>query len=275
MPSTTIRPRSFLFTLFGDYVQPLTPAGVSISTLIRLGADFRIGASSLRSAVSRMASEGWLSHLSRTSYSLGPAGKPLITEGTARIYAGVRKEWDGRWLVVAYSVPERTRELRDRLRSALLFAGLGAVGNGVLISPHDLREEVRQIITRLGVEGSVTVVRGELSSPKDSQALVARAWELESIAARYDSFYHRARTGLSRDAKLHMNCDLTPARAFKSRFLLTHEFRHFPFIDPDLPAGLLPRDWIGTRARQIFLEYNQLLKARAESYYLSIAKSRG
>jgi phenylacetic acid degradation operon negative regulatory protein len=219
-----------------------------------------------------MASEGWLSRPGRSNYALGPAGTPLITEGTARIYAGLHKEWDGRWLVVAYSVPEGTRELRDRLRSALLFAGLGAVSNGVLISPHDLRYEVQQLITRLGVEGSVTVVRGELASPQDSQALVARAWQLDYIAARYDAFYRRARTAFARDSKHHGNGDLTPARAFKSRFFLTHEYRHFPFIDPDLPAVLLPPDWIGTKAREIFLRYNQLLKRRAETYYLSIAK---
>ena len=33
---------------------------------------------------------------------------------------------------------------------------------------------------------------------------------------------------------------------------LVHEWRRFPFLDPDLPGELLPRDWSGYRAAELF-----------------------
>ena len=86
---TTIRPRSFLFTLYGDYVQQLTPEGASSASLVRLAADFGGRATALRSAVSRMTDEGWLERVrldGRPAYRLGSAGKTLIEEGVSRIY---------------------------------------------------------------------------------------------------------------------------------------------------------------------------------------------
>jgi len=52
--------------------------------------------------------------------------------------------------------------------------------------------------------------------------------------------------------------------------VLTHEFRRFPFADPDLPAALLPDRWIGHRA--LCLEYNRRPKAGAERFFLFLAR---
>jgi phenylacetic acid degradation operon negative regulatory protein len=40
---------------------------------------------------------------------------------------------------------------------------------------------------------------------------------------------------------------------------LTYSFQPFPRKDPNLPVELLPEDWIGFKARNIFMEYRQLL----------------
>ena len=33
---------------------------------------------------------------------------------------------------------------------------------------------------------------------------------------------------------------------------LVHEWRRFPFVDPEIPAQLLPPNWIGYRAKAFF-----------------------
>jgi phenylacetic acid degradation operon negative regulatory protein len=60
--------------------------------------------------------------------------------------------------------------------------------------------------------------------------------------------------------------------AFRTRFLLTHEFRRFPFSDPDLPDVLLPADWVGGTARELFLACHKRLRKQAERFYLDIAR---
>jgi phenylacetic acid degradation operon negative regulatory protein len=96
--------------------------------------------------------------------------------------------------------------------------------------------------------------------------VVARAWDLKELEGRSAAFLRR--TGEMLDEAGTFG----DRQAFRSRFLVTHQFRHFLFGDPDLPDALLPRGWVGGAARDAFFEYNRKLKRRAERYYLSLAE---
>src|SRR5262249_31410881 len=131
--------------------------------------------------------------------------------------------------------------------------------------PHDLRAQVRDLIRRCGVEADVTLHHGTLEWPADPAQVVSRAWDLDHLRARYAEFLERTRTALAGEAALD------DREAFRSRFLLTHEFRRSPFSDPDLPDALLPSGWVGSAAHAAFLEYNARLRDRAERFYSSVA----
>lgn len=273
LPVATIpkaTPRSFLFTLYGDYVQPLAPDGAWIGGLVRLAGDFGISSMALRSAVSRMTREGWLvarRDRGRPLYKLSNRGTRLIEEGIQRIYRSAREPWDGRWLVVCYSVPEKKRNQRDRIRTTLSFLGFGSIANGVYVIARDLRGEVLRVIKEQGVESEVTVHFGELAWPEPESVLVQRAWRLSELSARYLEFTERCRTTLLDVRNRLKHQHLTDRDAFRHRFQLTHEYRHLLFGDPDLPPELLPSDWTGHAARNIFLEYNRLLEPAAKRYF--------
>ncbi|MBI9113589.1 PaaX family transcriptional regulator [Sanguibacter suaedae] len=51
--------------------------------------------------------------------------------------------WDGRWRMIAVSVPERERAVRDALRRDLGDLGAVAVSTGLYVSPHDLLDALR------------------------------------------------------------------------------------------------------------------------------------
>lgn len=263
-----LNPRSLLFTLYGDYILPLGQEEVRVGTLVRLAEELGVSSAALRSALSRMGREGWLAARRNgrsPRYRLTDRGHGLIEEGTQRIYGRHRAGWDGRWLLVSYSLPEDRRGQRDRLREGLSFLGFGSLGNGIFVSPHDLRREVRQLIGRQEVEQDVTVHHGTLEWPADPAQVVARAWDLGSLEAPYRAFLLRIREELAQAEVLD------DRESFRRRFLLTHEFRRFPFSDPDLPDALLPPDWVGAGARAAFLEYNRKLRRRAERFYQAIA----
>jgi phenylacetic acid degradation operon negative regulatory protein len=267
MPPGGLNPRSLLFTLYGDYVRPLGQRDIRVGALVRLAAELGVGDNALRSALSRMTREGWLGARrdgGSPRYRLSPRGEELIEEGTRRIYGHHRAAWDGRWLLVSYSLPEPRRDQRDRLRQGLSFLGLGSLGNGLFVTPHDLRAPVRDLMRRCGVEADVTLHHGTLEWPADPAQVVARAWDLEQLAARYAEFLQRTTTELE-------HAPLDDRAAFEKRFLLTHEFRRFPFSDPDLPDALLPPNWVGGAARAAFLDYNARLRPPAERFYRSIA----
>ena len=270
MSTPPLNPRSLLFTLYGDYVHPLGHQEVRVGALVRLAADLGVSDNALRSALSRMSRQGWLeAHRLQGSprYRLSQRGRSLIEEGISRIYGQHRAGWDNRWLLVSYSLPERRRDQRDRLRQGLSFLGFGALGNGLFVSPHDLREQVRELIRRYDVTDHVTMHLGTLEWPADAAGVVGRAWNLKELKGRYQEFLGRTRKALKEaDA-------LDDRQAFRRRFLLTHEFRRFLFGDPDLPDALLPRGWVGGAAREVFFDYNRKLKRRADRYYLSLAEN--
>jgi phenylacetic acid degradation operon negative regulatory protein len=274
LPET--RPRSFLFTLYGDYVQPLAPYGARIGSLVRLGEVFGISSAALRTAVSRMTSEGWLVAFRdrhRSVYKLTDRGQHLIQEGVQRIYRTTTASWDGRWLLVCYSVPERKRNQRDRIRSTLSFLGFGSAVNGVYVSARDLRREVMELVKENQVVDEVTLHWGELAWPIPDSRLVERAWSLKDLTKRYSDFNTRTRVSLPDvRAKLRRR-GVSDQDAFRRRFLLTHEYRHLLFGDPDLPAELLPSDWAGLAAKNLFLEYNRILKPAADRFFKETVNS--
>jgi phenylacetic acid degradation operon negative regulatory protein len=56
---------------------------------------------------------------------------------------------------------------------------------------------------------------------------------------------------------------------------LIQDYRHFPFRDPDLPPELLPVDWRGRRAHELFVEAHELLREAADDEFDRLAGSPG
>lgn len=239
--------RSLLMTLLGEYVLP-RGAPVWTSVLVEALAVAGVEEKSARQSLARTAAEGWLVSERdgrRVRWSLTPPGRRLLTEGAQRIYefGRGRRAWDGRWLVVLVSVPEVRRDLRHRLRTRLSWAGFGSPEPGVWISPHTGREaEALSVLADLGLTADAMSFTACYGAVGKQEAMVARAWDLTTLARLYQEF-----TGeFSR---------LEPAggdAALQAQTMLVHGWRRFPFLDPQLPAELLPPDWSGARAAGLF-----------------------
>jgi phenylacetic acid degradation operon negative regulatory protein len=201
-----------------------------------------------RQALARSVSGGWLAGQRvgrRVRYDLTPSTRALLVEGAQRIYSfgDGRADWDGRWLVLVTSVPEEQRHLRHRLRTALSWAGFGPLGQGVWVTPDTSRdEEARRVLDELGPAVQTSSFVGRHALVGDEATMVARAWDLPGLERRYDDFlatFTGRRPG-------------TPAEVFADQTRLVHEWRRFPLLDPGLPDALLPRDWPGRPARELF-----------------------
>ena len=163
----------------------------------------------------------------------------MLATGAERIYSfGQPWDWDGRWLVVILRVPEERREVRHVLRTRLAWAGLGSLGGGVWLTPHVEREaELASVIAEEPAAEATSFVAslGALGQPDE---LVAAAWDLEAVREHYDAFIEDFPRAPS----------LRRRGVFRMQTLLVHAWRKFPFLDPDLPAELLPSGWPRRRA---------------------------
>jgi phenylacetic acid degradation operon negative regulatory protein len=239
--------RSLLMTLLGEFVLPRDGA-VWTSALIRALAMFEVEEKSARQALARVGAEGWLTAQRqgrRVRWELTDAGRGLLTHGAERIYSFGREQpaWDHTWLVLVVTVPETKRELRHRLRTRLSWAGFGSPSPGVWITPDASREaEARQILDELGLATGAMSFRAGYGSIGSPESVAAQAWDLAAVAARYEAFI--AEFG-----------GLEPGpgdEALIAATRLVHEWRRFPFLDPQLPGELLPAHWIGSRAARLF-----------------------
>ena len=254
--------RSLLLTVLGEFVLPRGEP-VWTQVLIDVLGLLEVENKSARQALARTAAEGLLvSDRSgrRVRWSLSEQGTRLLTDGAARIYgfSAATRPWEGRWLVLLVSVPEARRQLRHRLRTRLAWAGLGSPAPGVWVTPDPSKQdEAADVIADLELTGVTSSFVGPFGAIGEQDAVVAQAWDLAEVEAAYDEFLDAFA-----DADPH-----TSAEVLAHQIHLVHAWRRFPFLDPKLPAELLPEQWAGTRAAELFDTLHSRWDSRARKHW--------
>jgi phenylacetic acid degradation operon negative regulatory protein len=255
---TPIRAGSLIVTVFGDAVVPR--GGVlSLSSLHEIMRAFRISDTLVRTALSRLVSEGWFERwkVGRNSYyRLTAKGQEAFAQATQRIYAEPPQTWHGSFDLLLLD----NGQDRGSLRAELTGIGYGALGTDLLIAPAPSSE---------GRDGFLRLS----ATPADlatAQRLVERAWPLESIEGRYRRFidtYGETVKALERGARF------SSLDALLVRILLIHDYRRAVLKDPLLPQGLLPNPWAGEAARTLCGTIYKMLLPAAEGWIDSHAQN--
>ena len=265
--------QDMVFTLYGDYIRHRGGEAWTGSLIELLGL-FGLSSQAVRSTLSRVSRKGWLKSrkTGRNSfYSLTPQSVELLEEGAVRIFQPRHDPWDGQWHLLTYSIPESKRHLRRRLRKRLIWLGFGALNHAAWISPRDLRAEVEQVVEGLQVTPYVELFSGGHWGFSSDEEIVARGWDLKGLNDYYATFIDRYQPLYrERQAWLVASDSLDPQQCFKQRFMLVHEYRSSPYVDPNLPVELLPDDWQGEKATRLFQQYRDLLADEAEAFVDSV-----
>lgn len=265
--------QGMIFTLYGDYIR-YRGGEIWTGSLIKLLKHLGMSEQAVRSVLSRMWKKGWLQRRRigrRSYYSLTEKSQELLAAGAQRIFEPEEGDWSGDWYLITYNIPEEKRQQRNKLRRQLTWMGCGAFNTAIWISPYDVTSSVREVSLRLGIEEYVQVFRAQHFGFADAQELVARCWDLDRINGQYASFIEKYGPMLARDKERWEGWDtVDPAECFTRRFMLLHEYREFPFVDPHLPPELLPSDWLSGQATDLFKEYYALLTAKANQFVDSV-----
>ena len=242
------RTGSIVITVFGDAIVP-RGGSVWLGTLLEFFKALDIDGGVVRTAVSRLAGDGWLerNRVGRNSfYRLAATGRHTFDIATRHIYDPPPQDWTGRFELLLIG----NAQDRDASREALRSAGFGSPLPGVWVAPSGVP---------IPDEAS-RAIRLEVSAEDDSgRRLLADSWPLENIADAYLKFmktFEPLRSWITRRAPL-ANGD-----AFTARILLIHHYRRVVLRDPLLPLALLPKDWPGRAARALCGEiYRAILPA--------------
>lgn len=261
----TLQTQFIIFVLFGDVVIP-RGGQIWASSLLSLLELLGVGERAARSTLSRMVRKRWLNTKREgrhSLYTLTLKGRRLLTEGGQRIFEPRKRDWDGRWHLVVYSLPESKRKLRDEMRKRLTWLGFGRAAPGSWISAHDRQAEIEDLLADLDIHDYVHYFSEVRLAIGSDQEIVEECWDLKTLNRRYARFI--AKWGPEYEKLSKGEC-LSPAQCFVQRFWITDEHSEFPRLDPNLPDALLPEDWQGDKAARIFNEYRNLLSERANEF---------
>ena len=242
------RTGSIVITVFGDAIVP-RGGSVWLGTLLEFFEVLAIDSGVVRTAMSRLATDGWLerSKAGRNSfYRLADKGRLTFDAAVKHVYNPQSPDWTGRFelLLIANAGD------RDASREALQEAGFGSPLPGVWIAPSGVP------VPRV----AAGAIRLEVSAEDDSgRRLLSESWPLDRTADAYQKFiktFEPLRGWIGRRERL------SDTDAFTARILMIHYYRRVVLHDPLLPGALLPAHWPGTAARQLCREiYRGLLPA--------------
>lgn len=255
--------RGLLFTVLGEFVLP-SRGSARTSALIDVLGRLGVAEKACRQALMRTAADGWLTaeRTGRTTtWRLTGSAEKLLTDGTARIFGftAARQQRDGRWVLILVRTPQNERQARHRLRTRLTWAGFGNPAPGVWLSAHaDRAAEAEQALADAGVLAEAQIFLAAHAGGGPLTALARQAWDLDLIAARYTEFLA---------AFASPSCADPLTRVTE----LVHAWRRFPWIDPVLPAELLPEHWSGVQAARLFERQHARWAADAMAEWQRIA----
>ena len=259
----------YILTLFGLYARP---AGkhLPVSAIVRLLAELGSEPSSIRSSISRLKKKGVLNSQRSTagsSYALAEGLEQHMQAGDVRIFSPVPASIGDPWLLVSFSVPESERKNRHIIRSGLTKMGFGSVSAGLYIGPARLQKEASEYIQEHQLWNYVDFFVCEVSGIMDAQKKISQWWDLDSLANEYSNFIGLYEPVLKQwqNHFLHGGSE-TPRSAFAAYVPMVTQWHRLPFLDPGLPAELLPDNWVGIKASKLFNDLHRLLKPLSEQY---------
>ncbi len=271
------RPRALIVTIYGLYARE-SGGWLSVASLIRLMGGLGADQAAVRSSISRLKQRGILEPVrlgGAAGYALSPRGREILAEGDRRIFGRPRARLADGWLLAVFSVPERERGRRHALRSRLSWLGFGTVSAGVWIAPARLADETTEVLARYGLSGYVDLFKAGYLAFGDVREQVGRWWDLDRLERLYQEFLDDCEPvlerwpGSGRGRRAGAAGDRGEA-AFADYVLALTAWRRLPYLDPGLPAELLPADWHGERAARTFGALRTRLVDPARAHVLAV-----
>lgn len=243
------RAKSLVMTVFGDTIAPRGGV-VWLGSLIALLSPFGISERLVRTAVYRLADEGWLDavrHGRRSQYRLSTLGEKRILRAHQLVYASPAKQWDGLWTLV-HVASHASNAQKLALKKELMWEGFAPLNTGLFAYPGEKNEALEDLLQRTRTAKVVTTLSASdsgLSNALPLSAVVSTAWPLKETRASYKKFIARFE---SLQLLLTEQTSIDPEHAFVLRTLLIHDYRRALLTDPNLPAELLESEWPGSKA---------------------------
>lgn len=260
---------SLLRTVLGIYLRELG-GWIAVSHLLELMEALDVPAPRTRTALVRVKKKSLLVPETRdkvAGYALVDDAIPMLERGDRRIYHPRSMGPDSRWCAVSFSIPEENRHLRHQLRRRLHWIGCGTVSPALWICPAYLAGEVEEILNDLDIrEHSTLFITGRPLVAGSLEEAVAGWWDLPTLRAHHEEFLaqHRA------DGQVPAGAPVNSREAFSVYIRSIDSWRIIPYLDPGLPADVLPADWPGDESNALLLQLRERFSALSTAFVAEV-----
>ncbi|MFM8831043.1 MAG: PaaX family transcriptional regulator C-terminal domain-containing protein [Spartobacteria bacterium] len=151
-------------------------------------------------------------------------------------------DWDGKWRIITFDLPESQRKVRHDLRLTLRHQNFGCLQRSIWITPHPLDSALREKGLQLKSQKGFAIIEGVFLGGAGHESIVKSAWDFTKI----DKLYTRHAELLKTAPK--EKCTEAEFNDWASEELkLWREILH---KDPFLPRQLQPKGYKGMKARE-------------------------
>ncbi len=159
----------------------------------------------------------------------------------------LKEKWDGKLRVLSYEIPEKKRELRDKLRRQVEGWGLGPWHRSFWLTPHPIIGNLRELT--FGKEEEKYIQAFEADHVfGDREILIEKVWGKSDLDRKYRELFK----------KWHLILSQSEDKAEKLK-KVTAEYIVLLRQDPGLPVELIGSNWIGHEAFGIYKEIRDIL----------------
>lgn len=159
----------------------------------------------------------------------------------------LKEKWDGKWRVISYEIPEKKREIRDRLRREMQGWGLGPWHRSFWLTPHPIITNLKTLTAQKEEERYIQAFESD-HVYGDRELLIEKVWGKANLDRQYRELFKKWHDILSgSEEKLDK---------FKK---IVSFYIDILRQDPGLPKELLGESWIGFEGWNIFKEIKSIL----------------
>lgn len=159
----------------------------------------------------------------------------------------LKEDWDGKWRIISYEIPESKREIRDRLRREMQGWGLGPWHRSFWLTPHPVFERLKELVFGKEEEKYIQAFSADHSFGERT-ILIEKVWLIKELDKKYREMFKKWHDILAKEGDKI------------DKFLqVISEYVSILREDPGLPKQLVGEGWIGFEANNIFKEIKSIL----------------
>lgn len=163
------------------------------------------------------------------------------------VFRFTREKWDKIFRILSYEIPEKKRELRDKLRREVASWGLGPWHRSFWLTPHPIIPSLKELVSKKAEEQYIQAFESNHAFG-DTDILIEKVWGKSKLENTYRKLFKKWHEILSKDQEKD-----------KKMGMVVSSYIEILKIDPGLPQELLGEKWIGYEAINLFREIRNIL----------------